>query len=83
MPFLQIILNLPLLIVGFLIKTLFFVKKGYGNIYVKGLMKGMALCRQKEGREKKVGFEWKNLLSYVLIQLQLWWNLVRRLYEFV
>ena len=46
-------------------------------------MKGMALCRQKEGREKKVGFEWKNLLSYVLIQLQLWWNLVRRLYEFV
>lgn len=83
MPFLQIVLNLPLLIVGFLIKTLFFVKKGYGNIYVKGLMKGMALCRQKEGREKKVGFEWKNMLSYVLIQLQLWWNLVRRLYEFV
>ena len=31
MPFLQIILNLPLLIPGFVVKWLFFVRKGFGK----------------------------------------------------
>lgn len=83
MPFLQIILNLPFLFIGFLIKTLFFVKKGYGKIYVRGLLRGVSLCGQKKGQAKKVRFEWKNLPHYIWIQLELWWNLLRRLYEFV
>ena len=64
-------------------KKLFFVKKGYGKIYVRGLLRGVSLCSQKKGQAKKVRFEWKNLPHYIWIQLELWWNLLRRLYEFV
>ena len=42
MPVLQILWNLPFLIPGFLIKMLFFVKKGYGKEYITGLAKAGA-----------------------------------------
>ena len=78
MPFLQIVLNLPFLIVGFAVKSLFFVKKGLGGTYAKGLIHGIKMCR----REKKVRFEWKNLPNYGKIQLELWVNLIRRVKDF-
>ena len=74
MPFLQILLNLPLLAAGFGLKYLFFMKKGFGRTYAKGLREGFRLCR--EGR--KVRFYWKNLPSYVKIQLELWINIAKR-----
>ena len=74
MPFLQILLNLPLLAAGFGLKYLFFMKKGFGRTYAKGLREGFRLCR--EGR--KVRFHWKNLPSYVKIQLELWINIAKR-----
>lgn len=74
MPLAQIILNLQFLAAGFLIKMLFFAKKGYLREYVVGLGAGAALCR----RDKKVRFRWKNLPSYCRIQLELWGNLARR-----
>lgn len=79
MPLLQQLLNLPFLIPGFLVKWLFFVKKGFGTTYMKGLMKGFSLCFSQKGREKKVPFLKKNFLNYVFIQIQLWWNIVRRI----
>ena len=79
MPFLQIVLNLPFLIVGFLVKFLFFVKNGGpGGTYAKGLISGVRMCR----REKKVRFQWKNLRNYGKIQLELWVNLIRRVKDF-
>ncbi len=39
MPFLQIILNLPFLLVGFGAKILFFSSKGFGREYVAGIIK--------------------------------------------
>ncbi len=75
MPFLQIVLNLPFLLAGFGVKYLFFLRKGLGKTYRKGLLAGCKLCR----REKKVKFEWKNLSNYVGIQLALWRNLGKRL----
>ena len=75
MPWLQILLNLPLLAAGFFIKTLFFGRKGYFREYVTGLKKGTALCR----RERKVPFRRKNLKNYVRIQWELWINIFRRL----
>ena len=75
MPFLQIILNSPFLLLGHAVKWLFFLKKGLGKEYVEGLKEGTALCR----REKKVRFSWKNLPNYVEIQLELWLNMIRRL----
>ena len=75
MPFLQILLNSPFLVLGHGIKWLFFLKKGLGKDYVQGLKDGFALC--KEG--KKVRFSIKNLKNYGAVQLELWLNMVRRL----
>ncbi len=75
MPFLQIILNIPFLLLGHAVKWLFFLKKGLGKEYVQGVKEGIALCK----REKKVRFSWKNLPNYVMIQLELWLNILRRL----
>ena len=75
MPFLQIILNSPFLLLGHLVKWLFFLKKGLGKDYVQGVKEGFTLCK----REKKVRFLWKNLPNYCRIQLELWLNMARRL----
>lgn len=78
MPLLQIIINLPFLIPGFLVKYLFFVKKGLGYTYRKGIKKGLVLCFSEEGKKKKVLFLWKNLPNYIRIQWKLWINTVWR-----
>lgn len=78
MPLLQRIINLPFLMAGFMIKTLFFAKKGYGGIYVKGLFQGVALSCSAKGCEKKVKFKGAHLKNYFLIQWELWVNIFRR-----
>lgn len=75
MPFGQIVLNSPLLALGFLVKFLFFCRKGLGREYLKGLMRGAASAK----RTKKVRFHVKNLRYYIKIQLELWGNLFLRL----
>jgi hypothetical protein len=79
MPLLQILLNLPFLFAGFFIKTIFFIRKGYGRTYVKGLGKGIALCLSEKGRKHKVKFRAEHLLSYIGIQWELWRNILYRL----
>lgn len=79
MPFLQILLNLPFLILGYLIKFLFFTIKGMGGVYLKGVGKGIRLSCSPKGRQNKVKFCVKNLKNYVWIQLQLWLNILRRI----
>lgn len=74
MPFLQLVLNAPLLLAGFAIKYLFFLRKGLGKTYARGLQEGLKLCR----RERKVKFYWKNLPSYGKIQIALWINIGKR-----
>ncbi len=75
MPALQILLNLPLLLAGFAVKILFFLRKGYGGTYVRGLVKGIRLCRSEAGRRHKVRFRSAHLANYVRIQLELWRNI--------
>lgn len=82
MPLVQLILNFPFLCLGFFIKFLFFIKKGYGGLYLQGLLKGFAMCFSEDGREKKVSFSGKNLRHYVWIQLELWYNMFRRALDF-
>ena len=77
MPLLQLLLNMPFLLVGFFLKFLFFCKKRMGILYVKGLWMGLKRCFSKEGREKKVPFRLKNLANYVRIQWQLYANTFR------
>jgi len=77
MPFFQILLNLPFLAVGFLIKTLFFVRKGMGKEYVLGLLRGIKLSISSEGKKQKQKFAIENLKNYVSIQFLLWGNIVK------
>lgn len=79
MPLLQVLINLPFLMVGFAIKILFFILKGLGITYIKGLGRGLKMCFEKEGREKHVRFRLKHFGNYVCIQFELWWNMILRL----
>lgn len=77
MPFLQILINVPFLFAGFLIKTLFFIRKGLGKEYVTGLLQGVKLSCSEEGRKHKVRFSIKRIKNYAKVQWQLWRNLFR------
>ena len=74
MPLLQIILNLPFLAAGFLIKFLFFAIKGMGKEYAAGIKNGFSISM----KNKKVPFRIKHLPNYCKIQLELWINIIRR-----
>ena len=69
MPAMQVALNLPLLIMGFLIKTLFFVRKGMGKDYVSGLMNGVKLSMSPAGKAHRQKFDKGRLRNYVSIQM--------------
>ena len=73
MPFLQILLNLPFLLVGFLIKYLFFLQKGMGSVYLKGLKEAFPLMEKK----RKVLYQKKRVWNYLKIQIDLWVNILR------
>lgn len=77
MPLLQIIMNLPFLAAGFLIKTLFFAGKGMGKEYAAGLAGGVRLCMSDAARKHRQKFDAVNIGNYVSIQLALWRNLFR------
>ena len=68
MPLLQIILNLPFLVAGFLIKFLFFALKGMGKEYLAGIKNGFSISMN----HRKVPFSVKHLPNYCKIQLELW-----------
>ena len=74
MPFLQILLNLPFLAAGFMVKFLFFAVKGMGREYLAGIKNGFSISR----RDRKVPFTLKHLKNYCRIQLELWRNILRR-----
>lgn len=78
MPVLQLILNLPALAAGYFLKWLFFVKKGFGATYRKGVAEGIRTCK----RCKKVNFNRKNLGNYIFIQLELIANFFLYAWEF-
>lgn len=56
MSALQFLINLPLLIAGFIVKTAFFVRKGMGKDYLKGLAEGFRKCFGKGRSRRYRGF---------------------------
>lgn len=78
MPILQILINLPFLLAGILVKAAFFLKKGLGKAYFAGLAKGIRLSLSTQGREHKVRFNPSKTVDYVKIQVLLWINTIRR-----
>lgn len=77
MPFLQILINLPLIVAGILIKHAFYVKKGLGKAHIKGLLSGFSKIFKGSG--KRVRFGGKQILNSLLLQLELWLNCLRRI----
>lgn len=82
MPLLQLIWNMPLLILGFSIKFLFFCRKGMGRIYLRGLRKGFDKIFSKTGRKRKIPFRMKRLGCYLRVQWLLYADLLRILKEY-
>lgn len=76
MPALQIIINLPFFMIGFGIKALFFIFKGFGREYLSGMKRGYLMC--VAGR--KYPFDRRFVKNYFRIQLELWFNMLRRLF---
>ena len=81
MPLLQLLLNFPFLLTGFLIKELFFIRKGFGRIYFESLLNGLRFCNTKSAKEKKVPFQFKNCINYVTIQVELFLNIFRSFFS--
>lgn len=71
MPLLQLLFNLPFLLLGFLIKAFFFSLKKMGMLYVKSYLSGIARCFSKEGRKNKVHFRMKHFVNYFKVQISL------------
>ncbi len=61
------IVNFIFLFLGFLIKYLFFVKKGFGPIYLSGIREGLST----RGKIQKVKFKSKNTKNYFKIEYRL------------
>ena len=73
MPLLQLLVNLPFLLLGILIKWLFFIKKRLGGQYLRGIKEGIRGCRKCP----KVPFRMEHLANYFRIELELIRNIFR------
>lgn len=76
MPFWQIVLNLPLFLVGFGVKAVFFAVKGFGREYIAGIKNGFEISRKN--RNKKV-FPQGDGKRYFKIQMELYGNILKKL----
>ena len=75
MPFLQLIINMPFLVVGYLVKYIFFVKKGFGKEYKEGFLEGLRTLKKID----KVKFKWKNIGYYLYIE----WLLIKNTMDYI
>lgn len=64
MPALMLFVNLPFLLLGYLVKTLVFHLRGFGAPWRKGMREAFALL----GRLNKPRFRFKNLPHYLWVQ---------------
>lgn len=78
MPRFQRIINAPFHFIGFGIKKIYFKRKGFGELYKKGLKEGKKLALSQEGLKHRVPYSSKYLKNYIRIQLELWVNLFKR-----
>ncbi len=77
MPLLQLLINVPFLFVGFLVKACFFARKKMGKLYIKGYASGIVRCFTKEGRKQKVVFRMKHFVNYLKIEFSLIFGIFR------
>lgn len=68
------IVNFIFIFLGFFIKYLFFLRKGFGSIYLGGVKEGL---RERKGIEK-THFEWKNWKNYFKIE----WKMIKNTFGY-
>ena len=76
---LQIIWHFLPLMAGFVIKQLFFIKKGYGKVYHNAVLEGLKGITLPEMKRKKVGLVKGHLSDAFKVEWQLWVNIFRKL----
>lgn len=67
------IINFIFLFLGFLIKYLFFLKKGFGSIYLLGIKEGLST----RNKIKKTNFKSKNTINYLKLEYKLIINTIK------
>ncbi len=75
MPWPQLMVNAIFLLLGFLVKYLFFYRQGYGKIYFDGLKEGFKSLK----KINKVKYNNKNFRNYLIIE----WLLIKNAFKFV
>ncbi|HOO80508.1 MAG TPA: glycosyltransferase family 2 protein [Lachnospiraceae bacterium] len=78
MPIWQIVLNMPHLIIGFMLKIVFYILKHMGHTYLSGIKEGIELCRTEEGRKHRMDFKRVGLGRLLILEAELLTNTVRR-----
>jgi GT2 family glycosyltransferase len=73
MPWPQLLVNSPFLLLGFLIKYLFFIKRGQGKHYWEGLVEGLRTLHKVE----KTAYRSENRGHYFKIEYQLLRNIFK------
>ena len=76
MPGLQIFINLPLIIIGILVKHAFYIKHGLGRAHIKGLRNGFKKIAQFP--DHRIKFRGREIISALRLQIELWANCARR-----
>lgn len=64
MPLIFTIINLPFLILGIIVKYIFFLRKSLGKEYIEGIKEGIFIKNKVE----KTKFKLKNLIYYFIIE---------------
>ena len=75
MPLLQLIINLPVLILGFIVKQRVFAGKGFGKEYYDGMIEGLKNLK----KVKKIPFKMKHIGNYLYIE----WRLIKNSFNYV
>ena len=75
MPWPQYALNFVFLLAGYFIKYIFFIRRGQGKSYLKGLMEGFTSL----DRINKIDYQSKNLENYIIIE----WLLIKNTFKFL
>ncbi len=75
MPLLQLIINMPCLLLGYMVKQRVFASKGFGKEYKEGLIEGFKTL----SKVKKIPFRFRNIPNYCYIE----WLLIRNIFKYI
>ncbi len=73
MPLPQLLLNLPFLLLGILIKTIYFTYKGFGDDYVGGVADGL----KSLSSVRRMKFKRRQLSNYIKVQKLIFRNVTK------